>query len=124
MCRGVREECQDVLLVLISLMSALIGMLTVLHRHVRARRASRDEGSGGPYLTPEPWLWTTLGLELAPCGLPLDEFDEGVWLPKDLDDEVLDDMIAYVVKVLIECDCVVVAVIGFWRVSVMIFGNW
>lgn len=29
-------------------------MLTVLHRHVRAGRASRDEGSGGPYLTPGP----------------------------------------------------------------------
>ena len=98
-------------------------MLTVLHRHVRARRASRDEGSGGPYLTPEPWLWTTLGLELVPCGLALDEFDEGVWLPKDLDDEVLDDMIAYVVKASVECDCVVVAVVRFWRVPVMVFGN-
>jgi len=48
----------------------------------------------------------------------------GVWfMPKDLDDEVLDDMIAYAVKALVECDCVVVAVVRFWRVPVMVFGN-
>lgn len=68
-------------------------------------------------------MWTTAGLELVPCGLPPDEFDEGVWWPKDLDDEVLDDMIAYVVKVLIDCDCVVVAVVRFWSVSVIVCVN-
>lgn len=95
------------------------------HRHVRAGRASREEGSGGPYLTPVPWLWTTTGLELAPGAFPLDELDEGVLLPNDWDDEVLYGMIAYIVEVSIECDCVVVQ---FWlrsdALSVLIFGSW
>lgn len=80
----------------------------VLHRHVRAEKASREEGSEGPCLTPEPWLWTTTPLELVTDGLPPDEFDEGVLLPEDWDDEVLCGMIAYAVEVLIECGCVVI----------------